>query len=109
IYLEIAAGAPLDFSFETADQRMTVARTIAESLTTVDNSERVRLLKLIPQLLDVEIPTSPPEQWAALNWEDVRTLAKNGVDFGAHTKTHPILSRIKCPLQPQGEIEGSKI
>src|SRR6185503_247672 len=52
---------PRDFSFETEGQRMTVARTIAESMTRVDDSERLRLLELIPLLLEVEIPTAPPE------------------------------------------------
>ena len=102
-------GTPRDFSFETADQRLTMARTIAESLTRVEDSERLRLLGQIPQLLEVEIPNTPPEQWAALTWDEVRKLAKAGVDFGAHTKTHPILSRIKDPERQHEEIEGSKI
>ena len=109
VSLKVADSPPSDFSFETAEQRFTVARSIAESLTTVDNSERLRLLKLIPQWLEVEIPTSPPEQWAALSWEEVRKLAQDGVDFGAHTKTHPILSRIKDHAVQQEEIESSKI
>lgn len=101
-------GSPRDFSFNTEDQRMTVARTVAESMTRVDDSERLKLLELIPQLLEVEIPTVPPAQWAALTWDEVRALSKDRVDFGAHTKTHPILSRIKDPQRQHDEIEGSK-
>ncbi len=43
----------------------------------------------------------------AMTWDQVRTLHKSGFEIGAHTKTHPILSR--CSLQnASDEIIGSK-
>jgi peptidoglycan/xylan/chitin deacetylase (PgdA/CDA1 family) len=38
----------------------------------------------------------------------VRDLARNGVEFGAHTKTHPILSSIHDSKELQTEIKESK-
>src|SRR6185436_9198620 len=54
----------LDFTFASDAQRLTAGKTVVEALTTVEDSERLRLLDLIPEMLEVEIPSSPPEQWA---------------------------------------------
>lgn len=44
---------------------------------------------------------------AMLTWEEVATLDRAGVRFGAHTVHHPILSRI-APEVASREIRGSK-
>jgi len=42
-----------------------------------------------------------------LQWDDIRQMSKHKICFGAHTVTHPVLSKIS-PKQLQQEIEGSK-
>jgi peptidoglycan/xylan/chitin deacetylase (PgdA/CDA1 family) len=96
-------------SFKSPEERLTVGRDIAERLTKVDDSERRKNLKLIPQLLEVDIPSSPPSEFAPLNWDEVRQLSRQEVTLGAHTKTHPILSRIEGADRKREEIEGSKL
>jgi peptidoglycan/xylan/chitin deacetylase (PgdA/CDA1 family) len=44
--------------------------------------------------LEVELPAHPPEEHAPITWDEARALAARGVEFGAHTKTHPILSQL---------------
>jgi peptidoglycan/xylan/chitin deacetylase (PgdA/CDA1 family) len=41
-----------------------------------------------------------------LGWESLRTLAKEGVTLGAHTRTHPIMNHI-TPEDMQNEVKGS--
>ena len=41
-----------------------------------------------------------------LTWDHVREMASAGIEFGAHTVTHPILSRLS-PARQREEIEGS--
>ena len=43
-----------------------------------------------------------------LAWDEVRSLARQGVGFGAHTKSHPILARISDAAGQRLEIEHSK-
>jgi peptidoglycan/xylan/chitin deacetylase (PgdA/CDA1 family) len=99
----------LSFRLQDAAQRAELGADIAIRLTRVTNSERLRLVKLIPELLEVEIPTIPPAEYEPLKWDEVRQLAKDGVVFGAHTVTHPILSRITESHQKREEIEDSKL
>jgi peptidoglycan/xylan/chitin deacetylase (PgdA/CDA1 family) len=84
------------------------AGSIKEAMKKIPDHDRLELLDRLPRLLEVELPAKPPESYAPLNWDDIRTMTKNGVDFGAHTRTHPILSRLATVEQLQAEIRGSK-
>ena len=42
-----------------------------------------------------------------LSWDEVRTLARDGIEIGSHTVAHPILSRVS-PEQGRHEIESSR-
>ncbi len=43
--------------------------------------------------LGIELPQSPPENFAPLSWSDARRLEARGVSFGAHTVRHVTLAR----------------
>jgi peptidoglycan/xylan/chitin deacetylase (PgdA/CDA1 family) len=51
--------------------------------------------------------TKPNGAPAVLGWEDLRQLAKEGVTLGAHTQTHPILTRVSLE-KARAEIVGSQ-
>lgn len=94
--------------FYTNEQRRAVGFTIKEAMKKLPDDERLELLQRLPRELEVELPENPPESYTPLQWDDVRTLAKNGVEFGAHTRSHPILSRLATVEQLEAEICGSK-
>jgi hypothetical protein len=66
---------------------------LVELLKRVSDEDRVSALEQIREQLVVDIPEAPPPEYAPLSWEQVRWLASQGVTFGPHTVTHPILSR----------------
>jgi peptidoglycan/xylan/chitin deacetylase (PgdA/CDA1 family) len=107
--LEIRTGESLNVMIETDEQRRSAPRKIVETLKRLENSERLELLSLLPKLLHVDVPGVPPPTWESLTWDEVRALSREGVEFGAHTKTHPILSSIARQDQQREEIEGSKL
>jgi len=106
-HMDLPGAAPLYFTLSTDEQRRHAARQLCETLKLIRNADRLAALSCVPQLLDVRIPPQPPEGQEPLSWDDARILASQGVDFGAHTLTHPILSRLPAAeLAP--EISGSK-
>jgi peptidoglycan/xylan/chitin deacetylase (PgdA/CDA1 family) len=51
---------------------------------------------------------APPPEFTPLTWDDIRLLAEDGVEFGAHTRSHPILSSLPDRHSVEDEIAGSK-
>ncbi|HEV8441369.1 MAG TPA: polysaccharide deacetylase family protein [Methylomirabilota bacterium] len=63
-------------------------------------AERDELLTALARACRVEIPVEPPDEYRAMTWAELRELAKDGFDIGAHTKTHPILSSLPAERLP---------
>ena len=71
-------------------------------------AERDRLCERLAKLLRVEIPERPPEAFAPLTWDEVREMARHGIEFGGHTINHPILQTLHTPESLAAEIAGCK-
>lgn len=71
----------------------------------VAEGERAPALNEIFRTLGVAADLNLPNQM--LRWEDIRQMAKHNITFGAHTVTHPVLSKIPA-ARLQREILGSK-
>ena len=79
------------------------AATIKARLKKVSDEKRYAYLNAIPGLR-----FTPPPAFEPLSWEDIRALATEGVEFGAHTRSHPILSRLPDRNRMREEFGGSK-
>lgn len=82
--------------------------SFSQSLIKMKNGERLNILKELPKVLNVELPAQAPERFAALSWSELRHLAAGGLDIGAHTATHPILSKLENSRELESEVAGSK-
>jgi peptidoglycan/xylan/chitin deacetylase (PgdA/CDA1 family) len=73
--------------------RTQVATQIAVECTTLPEWTRTEFITSLAVAADVDIPARPPASYAPMTWEEARRLEKQGVSFGPHTVTHPILPR----------------
>jgi peptidoglycan/xylan/chitin deacetylase (PgdA/CDA1 family) len=80
--------------------------TFSQTMIAMTNADRLDLLQRLPALLEVDLPAKAPERFAPLSWVELKTLAAQGLDIGAHTATHPILAKLQTGLE--AEIAGSK-
>lgn len=71
------------------------------------NDDRQALIAAALEALGVDLPTTPPPEYAAASPAELRELADDGFEIGAHTETHPILSRLS-PDALRQEIRGAK-
>lgn len=65
-----------------------------------------RIIVCLAEAAGVELPKTPPQQYAPMSWDQARMCEERGMTFGPHTVTHPILSRTDSH-QSKTEIEES--
>jgi peptidoglycan/xylan/chitin deacetylase (PgdA/CDA1 family) len=90
------------------EERLKAARTAIEAAKLLPNAERLAWLEQLPDELGARPPEDAPVEYEAMRWDEVREAARNGMEFGAHTVTHPILSRVSSADELQHEIGGSR-
>jgi peptidoglycan/xylan/chitin deacetylase (PgdA/CDA1 family) len=67
--------------------------------------DRRKLVHQLAAVLEVDIRNGLLEE-LMLSWSDVRMLAENGVEIGAHSVSHAVLSKLE-PASLRAEIEES--
>jgi peptidoglycan/xylan/chitin deacetylase (PgdA/CDA1 family) len=91
----------------SASAREAAGERVANLVAGWSAGDRERLLADLPRLVGVEMPEQAPAGSEPLTWDAVRRLAARGVEFGAHTKTHPILSSLGAG-EMREEVAGSQ-
>jgi len=87
-------------------QKEIVSTAWIESMKKIPNHEKKKWVEQLPQTLNV----SPPPNFfrnLMMNWDQIREMNKNRIEFGGHTINHPILSRVPIEEAFQ-EMAGSK-
>ena len=89
-------------SIRTNEEKRTICIDLGSKLKAVPDMRRKELLRDIFEGLGIN-GSNPLERRPRimLNWDEVREMAGNGITFGSHSHTHPILSRM--PLQEAKE------
>jgi peptidoglycan/xylan/chitin deacetylase (PgdA/CDA1 family) len=106
--IEIPNGRSLSLPLDSAVFRLQAARLSIEEAKTLTNRDRLFLVDDLKERLQVELPQETPEHYQPLHWDEVRSLARSRVEFGAHTRTHSILSKMPDDRELWDEIVGSK-
>jgi peptidoglycan/xylan/chitin deacetylase (PgdA/CDA1 family) len=70
------------------------AEQMIASCKEVSDELRRSALAAFEESLAVQLPERPADGCAPMGWDDVRRLSGQGVEFGGHTVTHPILSQV---------------
>jgi len=96
------AGEERLFGLRSVPARLAAARSVSSWCQDASEADRLACIARMSQEADTELPAIPPRQFAPLSWDEARHLEKQGVTFGPHTVTHPILSSTSAD---QAEIE----
>lgn len=80
---------------------------LIETMKRMKEGQRLEAMALLSR--ELPLPASDfAEEFALLNWEEVTTMHHHGlIDYGVHTATHKILSRLS-PVELKNEIVSPK-
>lgn len=94
-----------EYALRGLQEKRLSLQAVLNHLRKLSPGERDAVIENVLQVL--EVPESKEDGMDKLNWQDVEEMARNGITFGAHTVTHPILTRL--PLaEAAKEILSSK-
>jgi peptidoglycan/xylan/chitin deacetylase (PgdA/CDA1 family) len=99
--------SPLLSSLAVAARHEAAARA-SQQLKALPNHERMRRLASLSDELRMHPPETPPADYEPLSWDEAREMARHGIEFGAHTRSHPILSRLSSRAEVAAEVVGSR-
>jgi peptidoglycan/xylan/chitin deacetylase (PgdA/CDA1 family) len=86
--------------------RSDTTHLICQGLMSVPDQRKNLLIARLQNMCGLEVPKGLGSQ-TILSWDEVREMSENGIDFGAHSLTHPILTNMPLDKARQ-EIASSK-
>lgn len=98
----------LSLPTNTVEERQEAAAATSVVLTRVMNSSRLDAIDQLIVALDVEVPKLPTADYSPMTWQQIELATSQGVSFGGHTCTHPILTRLPDQQKVSDEIVGGK-
>jgi len=93
-------------AWKHSGERKQISKSWIEALKSLPNLEKQEWAARLPERLGVSIPDNFFRN-LMMNWDQVREMRRDGIDFGGHTINHPILTRIPRE-EARAEIAGSK-
>jgi CelD/BcsL family acetyltransferase involved in cellulose biosynthesis/peptidoglycan/xylan/chitin deacetylase (PgdA/CDA1 family) len=99
-----AAGGPSG-SMEGRSQRLSAMRNTLNWLWAMQEPERLRWTQELFAALRLSAAPLLPNYF--LDWNQVREMSRQNIEFGAHTVTHPVLTRVTGERLRE-ELAGSK-
>jgi peptidoglycan/xylan/chitin deacetylase (PgdA/CDA1 family) len=94
------------YSLNSDNSRILTGNTIVSNLKKIPRKTRDEYIERLVKVCGVDVPDNLGKD-LFLNWDEVRAMNNNGINFGAHTVNHPILSRISLD-EAKSEILNSK-
>jgi peptidoglycan/xylan/chitin deacetylase (PgdA/CDA1 family) len=98
---------PGKFQLDGPRQKAEIVSRVTNYCKMLKNEDKLTLIRDLGQSLSVPIPSSPPDEYAPLNWNQILEMQARGIEFFPHTVTHPILSRVPVELQ-RDEVSRSR-
>lgn len=88
------------------EDKLIAGLNIQEKLKKMDNDKKETVIAELINLTDVNIPEKLGKKYL-LSWNEIKKMSKNGIEFGSHTVTHPILTNVSLD-RAKWEIINSK-
>jgi peptidoglycan/xylan/chitin deacetylase (PgdA/CDA1 family) len=101
------SGPQRNWSLRNPDDKRAVWQALIDHAIDLPDKDKWIFLRDLHERLSLDWPTRVPDDYSPVTWEQLRTMAKGGVEIGAHTRTHCRLTRVNA-AQLDDELAGAK-
>ena len=95
------------YSLGNKCEKLKAIKAISLRLKNMDETKKNYLIEKLICTLKVKIPDMEKNKRLLLSWNEIREMSKDGILFGSHTASHPILTNISI-ADAGKEIKKSK-
>ena len=106
--LQLEGAGRLTYDWSSVAAREKAVAEIEWKLHRRDNSKTLSWAHAIARELDVTLPQQRPEEYAAMNWEQLKEAANDGILVGSHTVNHTIMGSLRDLESKRFEAAESK-
>lgn len=101
------AGGNIEVALGSVAARETAWEILADACAPLSASERKAVMRSLEDVLCIELPPVPTDEYRAMTWDEVRQLDPFLIEVGAQTCTHQTLSQ-SSPAELEFELTASK-
>ncbi|MFO7609551.1 MAG: polysaccharide deacetylase family protein [Candidatus Krumholzibacteriia bacterium] len=87
-------GRRLDLDLTSPRGRRAAWHQVADRCRFLPDRQKEEAVARLAADLGVALPAAPPAPYRPVTWEQIAAMAEAGLPMGAHTVSHPILSRV---------------
>jgi len=91
----------------TTTERHAAWLALNDYCVSINHQARLDFIDQLARDLAVTVTPEPADEYAPMSWEALCEVAANGIEIGAHSRTHPVLSTLDRDSL-RAEIQGSK-
>lgn len=104
LYTEIRIGDNRVFPQKISQSaRTTLWATIISFLLSVPDSSKHQWITEFARALKRDLPDTPPKDYSACTWHNLKEMQQGGIELGGHTHTHPSLGQVN-DIQLKSEL-----
>lgn len=103
--LDLGEGAS-QVALANAEDKRNLVRTLRNIHKLLPNEVTEAAIEHLAERLEVDLPAEAPDEYQPITWEQARSLESRYIEFGPHTRRHPILAQVSAE-QAKNEIVGS--
>lgn len=81
-------------AISTRGQKRDAFKILFNTMLQIEHEKKMKILEKMSKSLEVEKISRNPSERKMLNWNEVIEMSRNNISFGAHTASHPTLSRM---------------
>jgi peptidoglycan/xylan/chitin deacetylase (PgdA/CDA1 family) len=90
---EIELGEFGSFSLGSEEQKNNTASMLLKRLKQVPDQTKTDIINKLLSFPEAAVPETLRDQFI-LSWKEITEMSKNNIEFGSHTVTHPILTKV---------------